>query len=113
MANYEFVLKKFEKKYSDKGTLSINTEEIIAFLAEVSEGRKQNTKRCRYSTLSAFFNLVANSLLPELKNPCQSPAVKNLFKKPIVPPQLEMDIPAVCLKGLWGGELSPLGLTGP
>lgn len=82
IANYEIILRKFKKIYGDHDIFSITTEDIIAFLAEVSEGRKQNTKRCRYSTLSAFFNLVANSLLPELNNPCQSPAAKNLFKKP-------------------------------
>jgi site-specific recombinase XerD len=31
----------------------------------------------------------------------------------VVPPQLEMDNPAVCIKGLGGGVLSPLGLIGP
>jgi hypothetical protein len=29
-----------------------------------------------------------------------------------VPPQLEKDIQAVCIKGLGGGVLSPFGLTG-
>ena len=29
-----------------------------------------------------------------------------------VPPQLEMDIPAVCIKGLEGCVFSPLGLIG-
>jgi len=28
----------------------------------------------------------------------------------IVPPRLEMDIPAVCMKGLRGAVLSPFGL---
>ena len=82
LANYEIILRRFKTSYGDQDVLSITTEDIIAFLAEVSEGRKQNTKRCRYSTLSAFFNLVANSLLPEFNNPCQSLAAKNLFKKP-------------------------------
>jgi integrase len=82
VANYDFILKKLKNRYSEKNIQSISTEEIIAFLAEISEGKKQNTKRCRYSTLSAFFNLVSNSLLPDLKNPCQSPAAKNLFRKP-------------------------------
>ena len=39
VANYEFILKKFEKRYSDQDILSITTEEIIVFLAEVSEGQ--------------------------------------------------------------------------
>ncbi|NOQ47084.1 MAG: hypothetical protein GQ559_10520 [Desulfobulbaceae bacterium] len=46
------------------------------------EGRRQNTKRSRYTTLAAFFNLIANTLLSEMKNPCQSSAAKNLFRKP-------------------------------
>ena len=68
VANYQFVLEKFEKRYQNRDIHSINTKEVITFLAEVSEGRKQNIKRCRYSTLSAFFNLVANSLLPKFSS---------------------------------------------
>lgn len=52
VVNYDFVLSKFGKRYGDHDILSITTEEIIAFLAEISEGRKQNTKRC--SILNAF-----------------------------------------------------------
>lgn len=80
--NYEFLLGKFEKSYSDREIESITTEEIISFLADISEGRKQNTKRSRYTTLSAFLNLIINTLLPDMRNPCQSPAAKNLFRKP-------------------------------
>ncbi|MCB2182160.1 MAG: site-specific integrase [Desulfobulbaceae bacterium] len=61
---------------------SIKTEEIISFLSNLSYGKKQNTKRCRYMSLSAFFNLMINTFLPDMKNPCKSPAAKNLFKKP-------------------------------
>lgn len=80
--NYEFLLGKFGKLYNDREIDSITTEEIISFLAGLSEGRKQNTKRSRFTTLSAFLNLIINTLLPEMRNPCQSPAAKNLFRKP-------------------------------
>jgi len=30
-----------------------------------------------------FFNLIINTLLPEMRNPCQSPAAKSLFRKPM------------------------------
>lgn len=80
--NYEFLLGKFGKFYSSREVQSITTEEVIAFLAGLSEGRKQNTKRNRYTTLSAFFNLMINTLLPEMENPCLSPAAKSLFTKP-------------------------------
>ena len=82
IANYKFLLGKFGQAYNDKEIDSIKTEEIISFLSDISEGRKQNTKRSRYTTLSAFFNLIANTLLLEMQNPCLSPAAKNLFRKP-------------------------------
>lgn len=80
--NYEFILGKFIKSFDAREIESITTEEVISFLADLSEGRKQNTKRGRYTTLSAFFNLIFNTNLPDLRNPCHSPAAKNLFRKP-------------------------------
>jgi integrase/recombinase XerD len=80
--NYEFLLGKFGDLYLERKLESISTEEIISLLTDLSEGRKQNTKRSRYTTLSAFFNLIINTLIPEMQNPCQSPAAKNLFNKP-------------------------------
>ena len=82
LANYEYLLGKFGHCYRNRPIDAITTEEIIAFLATITEGRKQNTKRSRYTTLSAFFNLIINTLHPQMKNPCLSPAVKNLFQKP-------------------------------
>ena len=82
LANYKFLLGKFGNVCSDRDIDSISTERIIAFLADLTEGRKQNTKRSRYTTLSAFFNLIINTLQPEMRNPCLSPAVKTLFHKP-------------------------------
>lgn len=80
--SYAFLLAKFDSRYHSRELGSITTEEVISFLADLSEGRKQNTKRSRYTTLSAFFNLIINTLLPDMRNPCLSPAVKNLFPKP-------------------------------
>lgn len=80
--NYAFVLNKFENAFKGRELELIKTEEVIAFLADLSEGRKQNTKRGRYMTLSAFFNLTINTVLPGMSNPCQSPVARNLFRKP-------------------------------
>jgi integrase/recombinase XerD len=66
-ANYEFLLGKFAHSYQNRDIDAITPEEIIAFLANMTEGRKQNTKRGRYTTLSAFFNLIINTLHPEMR----------------------------------------------
>ncbi len=81
-SNYEFLLGKFGRRYKDRYIDSISTEEIIAFLAEITDGKKQNTKRSRYTTTSAFFNLIIDTYLSEMKNTCLSPAVKNHSQKP-------------------------------
>ena len=80
--NYEFILGKFRTVFNGRELGSIKTEEVISFLAELSNGKKQNTKRGRYMTLSAFFNLIINTVMPDMRNPCQSPASRNLFRKP-------------------------------
>jgi len=81
LKNYEFILGKFNNAFNGRELESIKTEEIIFFLTKLSNGRKQNTKRGRY-TLSAFFNLIINTIHPDMRNPCQSSAARNLFRKP-------------------------------
>ena len=67
LANYEYLLGKFGKTYNNREIDSISTEEIIVFLADITKGRKQNTKRSRYTSLSAFFNLIINTVKPEMR----------------------------------------------
>ena len=54
-------------------------------MSELSDGTKQNTKKLRFTLLAAYFNFIKNSLNPEIKNPCDNPALRKLFKagKPI------------------------------
>ena len=80
--NYEFVLGKFKEVFKGREVETISTDEAVSFLTEISLNKKPNTKRGRYMTLSAFFNLIINTFLPEMKNPCHSPAARNMFKKP-------------------------------
>ena len=50
------------------------------FMSKISDGAKQNTKKLRFTLLSAFFNFVKNSLDPQLNNPCDNPALRKLFR---------------------------------
>ena len=56
LANYKFLLGKFGNSYQDRCIDSIMVEEIISFLAGITECRKQNTKRT--STVSQKFRHV-------------------------------------------------------
>jgi hypothetical protein len=54
-------------------------------MSKISDGAKQNTKKLRFTLLSAFFNFVKNSLDPEFHNPCDNPAIRKLFRARIFP----------------------------
>jgi integrase/recombinase XerD len=80
LKNYQMVLKKFEAHFGNIALTSITTDNILLFLMKISKRTKQSTKKLRYSLLSAFFNFIKQSFLPELQNPCESPILKKMFK---------------------------------
>jgi len=49
-------------------------------MSTISNGTKQNTKKLRFTLLSAFFNFVKNSLDHHCQNPCDHPALRKLFR---------------------------------
>jgi site-specific recombinase XerD len=48
---YRLVLSKFCKEFESKNLEAITTEKALAFLNRITEGKKQNTKKTRYSQL--------------------------------------------------------------
>ena len=63
-------------------------------MSTITDGTKQNTKKLRFTLLSAFFNYVKNSLDSEIQNPCDNPALRKLFRagKPTHLKILEKDV---------------------
>jgi integrase/recombinase XerD len=49
-------------------------------MSTLSDGTKQNTKKLRFTLLSAFFNYIKNSIDPDFQNPCDNPALRKLFR---------------------------------
>ena len=47
---------------------------------QLTEGRKPQTKRARFTGLLAFFNFAKNNLDPDFINPCDSPMLRKLFR---------------------------------
>ena len=61
----------------------------MAFMSTITVGTKQNTKKLRFTLLSAFFNYVKNSLDSDFQNPCDNPALRKLFRA-VKPSQLKI-----------------------
>ena len=80
LRNYEFILNNFQHHFGDIDLSAITSEDILVFMSKVSDGTKQNTKKLRFSLLSAFFNFVKNSLDHDYQNPCDNPELRKLFR---------------------------------
>jgi integrase/recombinase XerD len=53
---------------------------------QLTEGRKPQTKRARFTSLMAFFNFAKNNLDPDFINPCDSPMLRKLFRTKVKTP---------------------------
>ena len=92
--NYEFILTNFQQHFGDIELSSISSEDVLAFMTEMSGGAKQSTKKLRFTLLAAFFNYIKNSVDPVLQSPCDNPALRKLFRavRPIRFKILEKDV---------------------
>ena len=77
-----FVLSRFAAKFANRELDSITQEEILNFLIILTLNNKQSTKRNRYSVLSSFYNFIISTALPDLLNPCNTPVIKKIFRRP-------------------------------
>ncbi len=77
---YNLVLAKFCKEFGSADLNELTTEKMLSFLNEMTEGKKPQTKRTRYTQLLSFFNFFKNNLDPDLRNPCDTPMLKKLFR---------------------------------
>ena len=92
--NHEYVLKRFREQFDERQLDTIRADEILAFLTQLTGGKKQTTKRVRYSLLKAFFNFIKNTIDPNLQNPCDTPMMRKIFKAPKL---VKWMIPLECL----------------
>lgn len=77
---YETTLTNFCQDFGDKELEEVTSDEILSFLNQFTEGRKQQTKRTRYSHLLALFNFIKNNFDINFRNPCDTPMLRKLFK---------------------------------
>ena len=78
---YSWTMGKFCEEYGDTDLLDLSVDNILSFLNQISEGRKPQTKRVRFSHLTAFFYFIKNNIDPDINNPCDSPMLRKLFRQ--------------------------------
>ena len=78
--DYEFTIAKFNQNFVNLNFNEVSTDDILDFIAKITEGRKPQTKRIRFSHLTAFFNFMRNNFDCDFKNLCDSPMLRKLFR---------------------------------
>jgi len=53
---YKFNFTKFNQNFVTLNLNEVSTDDILDFMTQITEGRKPQTKRIRFSHLTAFFN---------------------------------------------------------
>ena len=77
---YQFTIAKFNQNFAHLNLEDVSTDDILNFMTQITEGRKPQTKRIRFSHLTAFFNFLKNNFDCNLNNPCDSPMLRKLFR---------------------------------
>jgi len=77
---YKLILNQLCGEFGTEDLEEITTERILSFLNRITEGKKRQTKRTRYSHLLAFFNFIKNHIDQSFRNPCDTPMLRKLFR---------------------------------
>jgi len=77
---YNLVLNQILEEFRDENMEEISPERVLSFLNRITEGKKRQTKRTRYSHVLAFFNFIKNHIDQGFRNPCDTPMLKKLFR---------------------------------
>ena len=77
---YRLILTQLCEEFGAENLEDITTERALSFLNRITEGRKRQTRKTRYSHLLAFFNFIKNNIDPDFRNPCDTPMLKKLFR---------------------------------
>ena len=55
---YELTMSKFVPQFHDTHLNTLMSDEVLMFLNQSTEGKKQSTKKVYYSHLNSFFNFI-------------------------------------------------------
>ena len=103
--SFRAIIERYIKEFGDGPVDLVTPEHVLTFLNRLTEGNKPYTNRIRFSQLSSFFNFVRNNIDPELRNPCDRPMIRKLFRER-VPLRWK-----IIEKENWGGSFSAPPLT--
>ena len=73
-------MEKLCHQFGDWEINHLSVDNILEFMNQLTEGGKPQTKRVRFTSLSAFFNFSKNNLDPDFTNPCDTLMLRKIFR---------------------------------
>ena len=77
---YKDIAQKFCQEHGDKDLNDLNSDHVLKFLNNITDGNKPLTKKIRFAQLNALLNFFKNNIDPDFQNPCETPLLKKMFK---------------------------------
>jgi integrase/recombinase XerD len=77
---YEELLTRFCQENGDKDLKELTSDDVLDFLNGITEGKKSQTRKTRFSHLTSFFNFTKNNIDQSFQNPCDIPIIKKMFR---------------------------------
>jgi len=75
------VIDRFCQQHGNDDVDQLTSDQILAFLNQLTESNKSYTKRIRYSQLLCFFNFVHNNITHNVGNPCDNSTLRKLYRE--------------------------------
>ena len=77
---YEELLARFCQENGENDLKELTSDEVLNFLNGITEGKKPQTRKTRFSHLTSFFNFTKNNIDQGFQNPCDSPIIRKMFR---------------------------------
>ena len=79
--SYQATIYHFCREFGDAEIDQIPPDAVLSFLNRLTQNSKPYTKQVRYSHLSAFFNFFRNNIDHQVRNPCDTPMIRKIYRK--------------------------------
>jgi integrase len=91
LESYRIPLARFGSTYGQRSLDSINPDEILHFLEDMTRNLAKSTRRLRYAQIKAFYNFIIDRCTLNMRNPCNTSLISKAFKAPKYFPRKILD----------------------
>jgi integrase/recombinase XerD len=77
---YKELLERFCQKNGDNDLKELTSDDVLDFPNGITEGKKQQTRKTKFSHLKSFFNFTRYNIDQTFQNPCDSPIINKMFR---------------------------------